>query len=70
MLKDVIEIMIKEVKQNMMTINEKVENLSGEINIKKKQKEILQTKNINLRNYWIEMKKEIMNLEININNQI
>ena len=53
-----------------MTINEKVENLSGEINIKKKQKEILQTKNINLRNQWIEMKKEIMNLEININNQI
>ena len=35
-----------------MTINEKVENLSGEINVKKKnQKEILQTKNINLRNY-------------------
>ena len=54
-----------------MTINEQVENLSGEINVKKKnQKEILQTKNINLRNYWIEMKKEIMNLEININNQI
>ena len=47
----------------MMTISEKVENLGEEINVKKKnQKEIFQTKNINLRNYWIEVKKEIMNL--------
>ena len=54
---------IKDLKQNMMTISEKVENLGEEINVKKKnQKEILQTKNINLRNYWIEVKKEIMNL--------
>ena len=46
-----------------MTISEKVENLGEEINVKKKnQKEIFQTKNINLRNYWIEVKKEIMNL--------
>ena len=47
----------------MMTISEKVENLGEEINVKKKnQKETFQTKNINLRNYWIEVKKEIMNL--------
>ena len=54
---------IKDLKQNMMTISEKVENLGEEINVKKKnQKEIFQTKNINLRNYWIEVKKEMMNL--------
>lgn len=53
-----------------MTINEKQRIFSGEINVTKRRtkKRYYKQKDINLRNYWIEMKKEIMNLEININN--